>query len=585
MSLTATSLGAFRFGVFEMDLQDRELRKRGVRLKLETKPLQILELMLERPGEIITRKQIQERLWSDTYVLFDYSVNTAVNKLRLALGDSAENPRFIETVARRGYRFIANVERMSATASPSSATSANAPISSIAVLPFQNSGEDQELEYLSDGLSEAVIRRVSQIPGVRVMAWSAVLRYKNRDLDPLAAGRDLRVRSVLVGRVVEGADSVSLSVELVDADSGWRLWGEEYRRGRGEVHTVSDEIARQIAVQLQPQAKPAEGRHWPQQHTANADAFSDYLKGRYHWHKLSADGLKKSVSYFELAIAKDPNFALAHSALADAYVLFAFVLLPPREALERAREAAQRALKIDDRLADAHASCATITKLYDWNWPQAEREYRRALELDPNNAIARRGYGSLLAALGRPEEALLQVRKAQELDPTSLVVGVEAVWNLYMAREYGRAVQQAMKMAEIEPDFPASGHALGLALEQLGKCDEAIACLTKVSERTEAHQATIASLAHAYARCGRTKDAQAIVDELAGDATKRYVAPYLFAVIHAGLGEREKSLAWLERGYDLHDVWMVWLNRDPRFDLLRVEPRFQNLLRRMNFAA
>ncbi|MGA3301415.1 MAG: winged helix-turn-helix domain-containing protein, partial [Candidatus Acidiferrales bacterium] len=225
MSLTATSLGAFRFGVFEMDLQDRELRKRGVRLKLETKPLQILELMLERPGEIITRKQIQERLWSDTYVLFDYSVNTAVNKLRLALGDSAENPRFIETVARRGYRFIANVERMSATASPSSATSANATISSIAVLPFQNSGEDQELEYLSDGLSEAVIRRVSQIPGVRVMAWSAVLRYKNRDLDPLAAGRDLRVRSVLVGRVVEGADSVSLSVELVDADSGWRLWG------------------------------------------------------------------------------------------------------------------------------------------------------------------------------------------------------------------------------------------------------------------------------------------------------------------------------------------------------------------------
>lgn len=585
MSLTAASLGVFRFGVFEMDLQDRELRKRGVRLKLETKPLQILELMLERPGEIISRKQIQERLWSDTFVLFDYSVNTAVNKLRLALGDSAESPRFIETVARRGYRFIASVERMSATAAPSSAISANATMSSIAILPFQNSGEDQDLEYLSDGLSEALIRRVSQIPGVRVIAWSAVLRYKGRDIDPQAAGRDLRVRSVLVGRVVAGPDSVSMSAELVDADSGWRLWGEEYRRGRGEVHTISDEIARQIAVKVRPPTRPEEGKHWPKHYTENSDAFSDYLKGRYHWHKLSADGLKKSVLYFELAIEKDPNFALAHSALADAYVLFAFGLLPPREALERAREAAQRALKIDDRLADAHASRATITKLYDWNWPRAEREYRRSLELDPNNAIARRGYGALLAALGRPEEALLQVRKAQELDPTSLVIGVEAVWNLYMAREYALAVQQAMSVGEMDPDFPAMGHALGLALEQLGKCDEAIACFKKVSEQTEAHQATIASLAHAYARCGRTKDAEAIVDELTGDATKRYVAPYLFAVIHAGLGEREKSLAWLERGFDLHDVWMVWLNRDPRFDLLRVEPRFGELLRRMNFAA
>jgi len=262
MSLTAASIGVVRFGVFEMDLQDRELRKRGVRLKLEAKPLQILELMLDRPNEIISRKQIQERLWSDTVVLFDYSVNTAVNKLRLALGDSAESPRFIETVARRGYRFIASVEKTPATASSSSAISMNATVSSIAILPFQNSGGDQELEYLSDGLSEAVIHRVSQIPGVRVMAWSAVMRYKGREIDPQMAGRDLRVQSVLVGRVVAGADSMSMSAELVDADSGWRLWGEEYRRGCDEIHTLSDEIARQIAVKVQPQTRPEEGERW-----------------------------------------------------------------------------------------------------------------------------------------------------------------------------------------------------------------------------------------------------------------------------------------------------------------------------------
>jgi len=583
MSVAAASFGVIRFGVFEMDLQDRELRKRGVRLKLETKPLQILELMLERPGEIISRKQIQERLWSDTFVLFDYSVNTAVNKLRLALGDSAENPRFIETVARRGYRFIAGVEKM--PASSSSATSASGTIASIAILPFQNSGADQELEYLSDGLSESVIRRVSQIPGVRVMAWSAVSRYKGREIDPQAAGRDLRVHSVLVGRVVAAADSVSMSAELVDADSGWRLWGEEYRRGRDEIHTLSDEIARQIAVKVQPQTRPAAAQRWAKHYTQNVEAYSDYLKGRHHWHKLSADGLKKSVSYFELAIAKDPHFALAHSALADAYVLFAFVLEEPREALERARAAAQRALMIDDRLAEAHASSATITKLYDWDWPKAEREYRRCLELDPNNAIARRGYGALLAALGRPEEALMEVHQAQDLDPTSLMIGVEVAWNLYMAREYAMAVQQALRIGEMEPDFPATGHALGLALEQLGKCNEAIECFQKASERTEAHQITVASLAHAYARCGRRQDAEAILNELTAETTKRYVAPYLFAVIHAGFGEREKAIAWLEQGFESHDVWMVWLNREPRFDVLRGEPRFRELLRRMNFPA
>lgn len=586
MNATADGCAVFRFGVFEIDVRNRELRKRGLRLKLEAKPLQILELMLERPGEIITRKQIQQKLWRDTFVTFDYSLNTAMNKLRLALGDSAKNPRFIETVARRGYRFIASVGTPAAAAASSSASVALAAVASIAVLPFQNSSGHPEMEYLSDGLSEAVIRRVSQIPGVRVIAWSTVLRYKGRALDPQAAARELRVQSVLVGNAVPGEDGLNMSAELVDGETGWRLWGEEYKCGRGEIQSLSEEIARHIAAKAQPRVVLQAGKRGREHYTQNSEAYADYLKGRYHWHKLCGESLRRSVSHFELAIEKDPNFALAHSALADAYVLFAFVaLLPPHKALQKAQAAALRALEIDDELAEAHASCASITKLYDWDWPKAEREYRRCLELDPNNAIARRGYGGYLSALGRTEDALAEVYKAQELDPISLQIGVEVAWNLYMAREYEKAVQQAMRTIDMEPEFAATGHVLGLALEQLGKYDEAVGHFKKTAERSEAHQSAMASLAHAYARWGRTKDAEAILDELTVESNKRYVAPYLFSVIHAGLGENEKAVAWLEKAFETHDVWMIWVNRDPRFDLLRTEPRFRGLLRRMNFSA
>ncbi|MHB8410408.1 MAG: winged helix-turn-helix domain-containing protein [Candidatus Acidiferrales bacterium] len=585
MSATA-SCAVFRFGVFEIDLQNRELRKRGVRLRLEAKPLQILELMLERPGEVITRKQIQQKLWPDTFVTFDYSLNTAVNKLRLALGDSAESPRFIETVARRGYRFIASVGMLTAAATSSSAISARATVSSIAVLPFQNYSGQPELEYLSDGLSEAVIRSVSQTPGVRVMAWSTVLRYKGRELNPQDVARELRVQSVLVGSVVPREDGLRLRAELVDAETGWRLWGEEYQRSREEIQTLSEEIARQIGAKMHPQVTPENRKRWGKRYTENAEAYSDYLKGRYHWYKLSAESLKKSVSHFEQAIEKDPNFALAHSALADAYVLFAFIaLLPPCEALQKARAAALRALEIDDGLAEVHASCASVTKLYDWDWPKAEREYRKCLELDPNNAIARRGFGAFLSALGRTEEALAEIYKAQELDPLSLLIGVEVAWNLYMARQYEEAAQQAMRTIEMEPEFTATGHVLGLALEQLGKYDEAIERFQKAGKRSAMQQTTIASLAHAYARCGRTQDSEAILNELTATSSQRYVSPYLFGVMHAGLGEIKKAVDWLEKAFETHDVWMIWVNRDPRFDVLRPESRFQDLLRRMNFPA
>ncbi len=578
-----------RFGLFELDVQEHELRKRGLRLRIETKPLQILELLLERPGEVVTRKQIQEALWPDTHVAFEYSLNTAVNKLRAVLGDSAENPRFVETVARRGYRFIAAVRpptpteatgaREQAAVSAASAGAPRAGAVSLAVLPFQNSGERSDLEYLSDGLGEAVIRRVSQIPGVRVMAWSTVLRYKRGDLDALAVGRELAVQSVLVGRIVPHDETITLNLELVDVANGVHLWGEEYSRGWNDIQTLPGEIARELAAHLKRGAGAEEKPGRPERYTQNPEAYADYLHGRHHWHRLTPDALPRSVVYFESAIAKDPEFGLAHAALAEAYLLFAFIgLLHPREALERAHEAVTKALRIDDQLPEAHATLGNVVKLREHDWATAEREYLRCLELDGNNVIALRGYGNLLSALGRDKEAVEQIRKAQEIDPLSMVVGIDAAWNLYMARDYEESLEQASKMEEMQPGSPASSHLIGMSLTQLGRLNEAIDWLRKNSERSFGHYAAQAALAHAFAVSGRKKDASEIVAGLRGAAKQHYISPFCVALAEAGLGENERALDALEKAFDEHDVWLIWLGREPRLDSLRADPRFQKML-------
>lgn len=581
-----------RFGLFELDVQEHELRKRGLRLRIETKPLRILELLLERAGEVVTRKQIQEALWPDTHVAFEYSLNTAVNKLRAVLGDSAENPRFVETIARRGYRFIGAVrlpapteaagpkEQGMVSAAPAG-TSCKATIS-LAVLPFQNPGEGSDLEYLSDGMGEAVIRRVSQIPGVRVMAWSTVLRYKRGDTDAVAVGRELAVQSVLVGRIVPREENVTLKVELVDVASGAHIWGEEYSRAWNDIQGLPGEIARAIAIKLKTGAGGEEKLFGAERYTQNPEAYADYLHGRHHWHRLSPDALPRSVVYFESAIAKDPEFGLALTALAEAYLLFAFIgLLHPREALEHANEAVTKALRIDSELPEAHASFGNVIKLREHDWLTAEREYLRCLEIDANNVIALRGYGNLLSALGRDKEAVEEIRKAQEIDPLSMVVGIDAAWNLYMAREFEESLKQASKMEEMQPGSPASSHLIGMSLTQLGRLDEAIEWLRKNSERSFGHYAAQAALAHAYGVRGQKKEAAEIVAGLRAAAKQHYISLFCLALAEAGIGESASALDSLERAFDEHDVWLIWLGREPRLDSLREEPRFQKMLERM----
>lgn len=595
MNTVGVMADIIRFALFELDVREHELRKRGLRLRIETKPLQILELLLAQPGEIVTRKQIQEALWPDTHVALQYSLNTAMNKLRAVLGDSAESPRFVETIARRGYRFIAAVHPPLATrdvsggrgAAPASATaSLPTQVSSLAVLPFQNLDESADLEYLSDGMGEAVIRRVSQIPGVRVMAWSTVLRYKRGEIDALAVGRELGVQSVLVGRIAPREESVRLNVELVDVENGWQLWGEEYAWKVNDIQSLPAEIARAIAAKLKRGAEGEQRLRRTERYTPNPEAYSDYLHGRHHWHRLSPDALPRSVAYFESAIAKDSEFGLALASLAEAYLLYAFIgILHPREALARAHDAATKALRIDDQLPEAHASYGNVIKLHERDWATAEREYQRCLEMDANNVIALRGYGNLLSALGRDKEAVEEIRKAQEIDPLSMVVGIDAAWNLYMAREYEESLEQAGKMEEMQPGSPAASHLMGMALTQLGRFGEAIDWLQKNSERSFGHYAAQAALAHAYGVSGSKKESAAIVAALRKAAKEHYVSPFCLALAEAGLGETTSALDSLEQAFDEHDVWLIWLGREPRLDSLRAEPRFRAMLERMNLPA
>ncbi len=571
---------AVRFGVFEFDLRSGELRKQGRRIRLEGQPVQVLVKLLERAGELITREELQKELWpSDTYVNFEQSLNAAVKRLRQALGDSPANPRFVETLARRGYRFIAPVSGP-AEGAASTAPPAARRVESLAVLPFGNA--DPETEYLADGIAESIINHLSPLPTMRVMSRSTVFRYKDKSLDPRSVGRKLNVDAVLIGRVQQRGDALLVGAELVDVQNGWQLWGEQYNRRFADIFAVEEEIAREISEKLRVRLTGEDRSRLAKRYTASTEAYQDYLRGRYHWNRLSEEGLRKGIEYFERAIQRDPHYALAYTGLADSYGLLGFFGLAPAAAvMPKAKEAARRAIEIDDGLAEAHASLAGIFKIYDWDWAAAEREYKRAIELNPNYATAHRMYASYLAAVGRPEESLREIGLAHQLDPFSLVISMEMAWNCYMARDYERATEEALRTLELEPQFPAARSTLGMVYEQTGQYEQAVTALERARDATEGHPATLSSLAHVLASSGRIEEARAILDPLTELSRRQYISPFWMAVAYAGVGQTAAALDELDKAYEKHDVILVWLGTDPRLDTLRAEPRFKELLRRI----
>jgi serine/threonine-protein kinase len=457
---------------------------------------------------------------------------------------------------------------------------------SLAVLPFTNSGSDPNMEYLSDGITEGLINSLSQLPAIKVRSRNSVFHYKGREANPETIGRDLGVRAVLAGRVEKLGDDLSVSVELIDTQDDSHIWGERYRRKQSDLVGLQEELSRDIAGNLRLRLSGAEQQQLVKNYATNSESYQLYLQGRYHWNKRSADGLKQGIEYFNRALEKDPNYAPAYSGLADCYwLLNVYNVGPATQWNVKAREAAMKALALDDTLAEAHASLASISYRYDWNWAEAEQHFKRALQLNPNYPTAHQWYSAMLAAMGRADEANAEARKAHDLEPFSLTINSDLGRHQYFARQFEQALATHRKSVEMDQRFPRAHFELGYVLMQLKKPEEAVKefqqSLAFEKDRLEA----LSGLGYAYAVLGDKKQALQVVEQLNEIAKRRYLSRYHFAIIYAGLGERAQALDDLEKAAEEHFNWLVFLKVEPMFDSLRSEPRFSALLQRVRLAA
>jgi serine/threonine protein kinase/Tfp pilus assembly protein PilF len=455
-------------------------------------------------------------------------------------------------------------------------------IDSIAVLPLANDTNDANTEYLSDGITEGIINQLSQLPKLKVMARSTAFRYKHRDVDAQSVGRELRVRAVLTGRLKTIGEKLRINVELVDSFDGSQLWGETYNRELADLLTLQDEMSNEIAEKLRIKLTGAEKKKLRKQSTKSSDAYQLYLKGRYHWNKRTEESLRRGIGFFRDAIESDPSYAGAYAGMADSFVTMTTnIPLPPLESMPKAKAAAARALELDEGLAEAWASMGAVRWWFDWDWSGAEQAYRRAIELNPNYATAHDGYAMMLAARGRSDDALEQIKKAADLDPLSLIIAVHAGWPHYFARNYDAAIRCFRKALELDERFiPADGW-LGMALGQQGRYADAIDAFTRALE-VDRVPILLTMLAHTHAIAGDRAKALFYLDALQVEAKNRYISPYDIAVVHAGLGETKSAIEHLRAALEDRSAWMVFLNVDPRLDGLRGEPEFAEIAKALN---
>ncbi len=626
------SQGSIRFAEdFELDSRAYQLRRSGRVLKLEHIPMELLLFLVEQRGQLVAREQIVARVWGPGVFLdTDNSINGAIRKIRQVLNDDPEQPRFIQTIPGRGYRFIAAVSDTEAEKQPAppepQAPPSEQPIRRLAqrrwliplgiaigllaalggwlqwfrsparprppggrlmlaVLPFRNLTGDATQDYFSDGLTEEMITHLGNLdPGhLGVIARTSVMRYKNghQPLDQI--GRELGVQYVLEGSVRRDSDKVRIAAQLIQVKDQTHVWAREYDRELRHLLTLQGEIAQAVADEIQLTL----GDHHPLPPTRHAPlsgatyaAYDLYLKGRYFWNKRTAQHLAQAIEYFQEAIAQDPNNARAYAGLADSYALLSgYSLAPQKEFMPKARTAALKALEIDGRLAEAHTSLAVIAQNYDWDWQTAEKEYRRAIELDPNYATAHHWYGECLALQGRFDEAFAEIEHALRLDPLSLIIATDKGAILYFSRQYDRAIAQLRGMLDMEPNFPRA-HILAYAYVQKGMFADALADIEKW-RRMEDTPWTQSLLAYVYGRSGQQVQARRALEKLEQLNRRREIDAAPMFVAHIGMGKNDEAFAELQKAYLEHSPALTALKVDPLYDPLRSDPRFQELLRRV----
>lgn len=563
-----------RFGTFEIDLESRELRKQGLRMRLEEKPFLILEALLEQAGRMVTRKTLHEKLWPDTYVRFDQNLNTAVNKLRDMLGDSAQSPRFIETLPRLGYRFIAPVfkgERISTGSGNGVAKKM------LAVLPLENLGNAPDKDFFADGLTEELISHLGQMNPKRfgVIARTSAIQYKNtrKSISEIAA--ELSVNYILEGTVRCEENSVRIAVQLIEASNQTHLWSTSYNRELREILSVQADVARQVGRALALELLPQDSSSCV---SFDPDAHEAYLRGRFFFGQRTEEALKKAIASFETALSIEPRCARSLSGIADCHNLLCwFGALSPDAAGSKAAASATRAIEIDPTLSEPHASLALARFWHEWDWAGAEEEFLRAIALNPSYASAHHWYAAFLNAMGRFDEAQAAQSRAREHDPLSLMLNMGTADSYFYARNYDRAVRHLLALLEQEPRFLPAHFMLGRVYVQMGKHQEAIASIETALQFSRNREA-LAPLAQAYAVSGDSAKARMLLRELTTPPADRYIPAPLVALVYIGLAEFETALDWLEKGLAERSYWMVFLKTDPVFDPLRSHPRFMHLL-------
>jgi TolB-like protein/DNA-binding winged helix-turn-helix (wHTH) protein/Tfp pilus assembly protein PilF len=629
MLTTTPSTRVWRFGDFELDVRAGELRKRGTKLRLQGQPLQVLEILLKGAGDLVTSEDLRAQIWpADTFVDFDHGLHNAIARLREALGDSAETPRFIETLPRRGYRFIVAVTRVNGAepqavplSAPSeqpsvasdglrrtsavmaltflvlaaaglafwrlrtaaSPASAAPRMSSIAVLPLDNLSGDPSQEYFVDGMTEQLITDLAQVGSLRVISRTSVMRYKGTKKRLPEIAQELNVDAVVEGSVIRSGQRVRITAQLLQASTDRHLWAQTYDRDLGDVLGLQSEVAEAIAQEVRAQITPEQRALIRRAHAVNPDAYDAYLKGRLYFVNefTKPDSLKKAQRYFEESIQKDPNFALAYAGLADAYVYLAFAgALPRDQAYRSAKGALAKSLALDDSIGEAHDTLGLLSSEFDWDWDTADREFSRAIALAPSYSCAHEDRATFLALTGRRAEALAEITKIDQLDyGFSAAMTVSGTY--YELRDYPALIEASKRGLLLDPRDWMQHYFLGAGYEGTGKLQEAIFEYQKAIEMSAGSQGVVA-LAHAYSAVGRKAEAEKILRDLERKSRETSTSPYAMATIYAGLGENDKAFDFLEKAYSQKSLGLPSsLSSDLLLESLRPDPRFRNLLGRI----
>jgi TolB-like protein/DNA-binding winged helix-turn-helix (wHTH) protein/Tfp pilus assembly protein PilF len=625
-----SSAALAHFANFEFDLRTGELRRDGTSLKLQPQPARVLTLLVSQPGKVITRQELAEQVWgTETFVDFEQGLNFAIRQIRTALEDDADHPRFLETLPKRGYRFIAEVEGPPKAAvvaaeskaespppgeenrpgkNPRSSTTLWAvagagvllltvlairrlgpgsdpkgtpgPIQSVAVLPLVALSADPVQEYFSDGLTDELITELAKIGDLRVISRTSVTGYKGTHRRVPEIGQELHVDAIVEGTVERVGDRVRIRAQLIHAATDQHLWAESYDRDLSDVLRLEGDVARDIAQQI-GHRRSEQRTQLPDNRAVPVGAHEDYLKGRYYWNKRTKAGLQKGIEYFQKAIEQDPNYALAYAGLADSDIMLAnWGFRSPGEAYPNAKAAARKALELDPQLVEAQTSLAYITLLYDWDWEGAERGFRQAIALNPNYASAHHFYSICLMTSGRQAEALAEIRRAQELDPLSLIINSVHGWIYYEGRQYDQAILQYTKTLEMDPSYVPALQDLGTSYVRMGAYRKAIAQFEKAIASAGDNGVVLSDLAQAHALAGDPAEAQKILQKLQKPAAT-FVSPWDLSLIYVALGNKRRAIGLLQKAADEHVGWVVLLGVDPALDPLRAEPQFKELMRRV----